>query len=78
MAKRIKSNLCNLLPYKREDVLTIQDVEQQVGWEITAPKLGFSDTNYKQFKSPFVSTLLFAYIFLAFIGFNGEPLYGNR
>lgn len=27
---------CNLLPFEREEVLSIQDVQQKVGWEITA------------------------------------------
>lgn len=37
MAKRFSVNReCNLLPFEREDLLTIQDVEQKVGWEITA------------------------------------------
>jgi len=38
MARRIKlrNPVCNLLPYDREDFLTIQDVQQKVGWEITA------------------------------------------
>ena len=38
MAQRIKlrNPMVNLLPYDREELLTIQDVEQQVGWEITA------------------------------------------
>lgn len=41
MAQRIKlrNSVCNLLPYEREDLLTIQDVEQKVGWEITAFQL---------------------------------------
>lgn len=33
---------CKLFPFKREDVLTVQEVEQQAGWNITAfdlPKL---------------------------------------
>lgn len=38
MAKRLKrfSPTCDLLPYDREDLLSIQDVEQKTGWEITA------------------------------------------
>ena len=38
MAQRIKlrNPVCNLLPYDREDFLTIQDIQQKVGWEITA------------------------------------------
>lgn len=38
MARRIKlhSPIFNLLPYEREDFLTIQDIEQKIGWEITA------------------------------------------
>jgi subtilisin family serine protease len=38
MAKRIKlrNPYCSLLPYEREELLSIQDVQQQVGWEITA------------------------------------------
>lgn len=38
MGKRIKpsNDHCNLLPYIREDVLTIQEVEQKLGWEITS------------------------------------------
>jgi subtilisin family serine protease len=41
MAQRIKLNnpICNLLPYEREDFLSIQDVEQKIGWEITAFQL---------------------------------------
>lgn len=38
MAKRAKKEIdkVHLLPFVREDVLTIQDVEQKAGWEITA------------------------------------------
>lgn len=36
MARLVKSKKVNLLPYEREDILTIQDVEQRAGWEITA------------------------------------------
>jgi subtilisin family serine protease len=35
MARRYKNNI-NLLPYTREDCLTLQDVQQKIGWEITA------------------------------------------
>lgn len=37
MAKRIKlySPTCSLLPYDREDLLTIQNTQQNMGWEIT-------------------------------------------
>lgn len=31
-----KSKKINLLPYTREDLLSIQDVQQRIGWEITA------------------------------------------
>lgn len=38
MGQRIKkkNNEVKLLPFVREDLLSIQDVEQQLGWEITA------------------------------------------
>ena len=38
MAKRIKlkNSECKLFPYDREELLTVQDVQQQMGWEITA------------------------------------------
>jgi thermitase len=38
MARRIKrsNQECQLLPYTREEVLTIQDVAKQVSWDITA------------------------------------------
>jgi subtilisin len=38
MAKRQtqKNNQVKLLPFVREDLLSIQDVEQQLGWEVTA------------------------------------------
>jgi len=40
MAKRVKQhkqhNKCNLLPYVREDVVSIQEVKTQIAWEITA------------------------------------------
>jgi subtilisin family serine protease len=36
MAKRTKThNNCRLLPFVRENLLSIQDVKQQMGWEIT-------------------------------------------
>ena len=31
-----KNHKCKLLPYKREDVISIQDAQQKAGWEITA------------------------------------------
>jgi len=34
--RRKKKNKINLLPFVREDILSIQDVEQKAGWEITA------------------------------------------
>ena len=49
-----------------------------IGWEVVAPRLGFSDRDYKYLKSPYSSTLITIYTCLAFIGFNGEPVYGNR
>ena len=38
MAKRhkLKNQKCHLFPYEVENLITIQDVEQRVGWEITA------------------------------------------
>lgn len=39
MAKKEKYNKneqCHLLPFTRDDVISIQDVQQQAGWEITA------------------------------------------
>ncbi len=38
---------CKLLPYVREDLLTMQDVQKQVGWEITAFNLPLA-WNYSQ------------------------------
>jgi predicted small integral membrane protein len=49
-----------------------------VGWEVVAPRLGFSNKDYKHLKSPYVSALITVYVSLAFVGFNGEPIYGNR
>ena len=49
-----------------------------IGWEIVAPRFGFSDRDYKYLKSPYASSLIAVYICLAFVGFNGEPIYGNR
>lgn len=35
--KRIKEEqMCELLPFNREDLISVQDVAQQIGWEITA------------------------------------------
>lgn len=36
MAKRMKRHRCSLLPFERTDVLSIQEVKQQMGWNITA------------------------------------------
>lgn len=38
MAQRIKlrNSECRLLPFEREDLISIQEVQQQIGWEITA------------------------------------------
>ena len=49
-----------------------------IGWEVVAPKFGFSDRDYKHLKSPYVSTFIDVYVCLAFVVFNGEPIYGNR
>jgi subtilisin family serine protease len=39
MSKRTRKQKVKLLPFVREDLLTIQDVQQQAGWEITAYNL---------------------------------------
>jgi subtilisin family serine protease len=39
MAKKKSKNDCKLLPFIREDLLSIQDFKQQIGWEITAFQL---------------------------------------
>lgn len=49
-----------------------------VGWEVVAPRFGFSRSDYKHLKSPYASAIIAIYICLAFVGFNGEPVYGNR
>ena len=49
-----------------------------IAWEVVGPRLGFSDRNYKHLKSPYVSALIAVYVCLGFVGFNGEPIYGNR
>ena len=60
--KQVKNSLfkrfeeCNLLPYDREDFLTIQEVEQRIGWEITAFKLPEA-WNYSQGEGVIVAVL---------------------
>jgi alginate O-acetyltransferase complex protein AlgI len=49
-----------------------------IGWEVISPRFGFSHRDYQHLKSPYVSTLIAVYVCLAFVGFNGEPVYGNR
>jgi len=49
-----------------------------IGWEVVAPRFGFSDRDYKHLKSPCASALIAVYVCLSFVGFNGEPVYGNR
>lgn len=49
-----------------------------ISWEIFALKFGFSNRDYEHLKSPYTSALITVYICLAFVGFNGEPVYGNR
>lgn len=49
-----------------------------IGWEVVAPRFGLSNRDYKHLRSPVVSTLITVYVCLAFIGWNGEPIYGNR
>jgi alginate O-acetyltransferase complex protein AlgI len=49
-----------------------------IGWEVVAPRFGFSGRDYKHLKSPYASTLIALYVCLTFVGFNGEPVYGNR
>lgn len=49
-----------------------------IGWEVVAPRFGFSGKDYKHLKSPYASALIAVYICLAFVGFNGEPVYGIR
>ena len=47
---------CHLLPYEREDLLTMQDVEQRIGWEITAFNLPEA-WNYSQGEGVIVAVL---------------------
>lgn len=49
-----------------------------VAWEFSAARMGFLDRDYNHLKSPIISTLILVYTCLSFIGFNGEPIYGNR
>jgi alginate O-acetyltransferase complex protein AlgI len=49
-----------------------------ISWEIVAPRFGFLDKDYNHLKSPHISTLIAVYVCLAFVGFNEEPVYGNR
>ena len=49
-----------------------------IGYEVVAPRFGLSGRDYKHLKSPYVSALIALYLCLAFVGFNGEPVYGNR
>jgi D-alanyl-lipoteichoic acid acyltransferase DltB (MBOAT superfamily) len=46
--------------------------------EVLLPNFNFSDRDYRLFKSPYVSTLIFIYLTLSFTGFYNEPIYGNR
>jgi subtilisin family serine protease len=39
MASRKRNPIINLFPYEREDILTIQEVKQQAGWNVTAFEL---------------------------------------
>lgn len=58
MGQRIKkkNNEVKLLPFVREDLLSIQDVEQQLGWEITAFNLPQA-WNYAQGEGVVVAVL---------------------
>jgi D-alanyl-lipoteichoic acid acyltransferase DltB (MBOAT superfamily) len=49
-----------------------------ISWEIFAPKFGFTNRDYKHLKLPYISALIAVYVFLSFVGLNGEPVYGNR
>jgi alginate O-acetyltransferase complex protein AlgI len=49
-----------------------------IGWEVIAPRFGCLDRDYKHLKSPYASALIAIYVCLAFVGLNGEPVYGNR
>jgi D-alanyl-lipoteichoic acid acyltransferase DltB (MBOAT superfamily) len=49
-----------------------------IGWEVIAPRIGFSNRDYQHLKSPYASALITVYACLAFAGLNGEPVYGNR
>lgn len=56
MAKKNFNLNCKLLPFVREEVLTIQDVQQKVGWEITAFNLP-NTWNYTQGEGVVVAVL---------------------
>jgi D-alanyl-lipoteichoic acid acyltransferase DltB (MBOAT superfamily) len=46
--------------------------------EITIPKFSKSHKNYNYLRTPLVSTLILLFICLSFVGFNSNPIYGNR
>jgi len=46
--------------------------------EIIIPKFSKSYKNYNYLRTPIVSTLILLFICLSFIGFNTDPIYGNR
>ena len=46
--------------------------------EITLPKFSQSYKNYNYLRTPLVSTLILLFICLSFVGFNSDPIYGNR
>ena len=47
-------------------------------WEAIAPRIGFSNRDYQHLKSPYASAFIAVYVCLAFVGLNGNPVYGNR
>ncbi len=49
-----------------------------IGWEVAAPAIGFPGRDYKHLKSAYASTLITIYVCLAFVGFDGVPIYGDR
>ena len=46
--------------------------------EVLLPHFGFSDRDYEHLKSSYISTFIAIYTCLAFVGFGGAPIYGNR
>jgi hypothetical protein len=62
----------------KRDALNLTIAFVIILWEIISPRYSSTDNDYRYLRKPLLSTFVFFYVSIAFVGFGVEPIYGDR